>query len=172
MNSEDITIKQILGALKPKHLVTIITTTFGAIFVIASGSFWAGQKMAEAQALAQTADLKAKVSQIQAKFEVAQSNAERMEYALQQSKVGYEKSQELLTQKSNEVAQLSTELGRASNCAFVQKQIIETRKEIDSALNPWVKPDGKDQEEKQQNRVSELEKRLALYQQQLSSCGR
>lgn len=172
MNPEDITTTQILGALTPKHWATIISTTFGAFCITTYGGFWTGQKLAEAQALAQTAELKATVGQLQAKLEVIQSNVGRTENALQQWKAGYEKSQELLTQKSNEVAQLSAEVGRASNCAFVQKQIIETRKEIDSVLSPWVRLYGKEQEEKQQSRVAELEKRLALYQQQLGSCGR
>jgi chromosome segregation ATPase len=172
MKPENVTISEIIGALNPKHWVAIISTVFAVFSAVAYGGFWAGQKLAESQAFGQTAELKATVGQLQAKLEVAQSKIEATSTAVAQCKEAYGKVQELLAQKSQEVAQLSHELGRSNNCAFVQKQIIATCGEIASVRNPSFWSAGKEFEQQQQNRLAELEKRLALYQQQLGTCGR
>lgn len=172
MKPENVTSSQIVGALTPKHWVAILSTVFAVFGAVAYGGFWAGQKLTEAQAFGQIAELKVIVGQLQAKLEVTQSKIEATSTAVAQWKEAYGKVQELLAQKSQEVVQLSNELGRSNNCAFVQKQIIATRSEIASVRNPWFWSAGEKFEQHQQNRLAELEKRLGLYQQQLGTCGR
>src|SRR4051812_7624539 len=121
MSPEHITTSQIFGALTPKHWVAIISTTFAAFGAVIASGYWAGQHQAEAHALGQAAELRATVGQLEAKLFVAQAKLENAANALTQWKDAYSKVQELLEKKSRELAQLSGQLGRASNCAFVQK---------------------------------------------------
>lgn len=170
MNPEKITTSQIVGSLTPKQWAPIISTTFAAFSIAVSGGFWAGQTLAEAQALGQNAELKANVGQLQARLEVTQSKIDQAEKILVQWQEAYGKTQQVLAQKNAELAQLSSEVGRANNCAFIQRQIVETRQDIDHARFTWSSSAGKEYEEKQKSLINDLEQRLARYQQQLGTC--
>lgn len=172
MKVEEVTLKQLLGSLTPKHCAAIIATLVGGISVVASGAFWAGQKIAEAQSLAQQAEAKGSITQLQAKLEMIQDHAQSAATANQQWRDAYQKALELLAQKNQEVAQLANQLGRENNCTFIHEQIRATRAEMDSAAGVLAYDSRGEWEEKQKLRRAALEKRLEVYQQQLGSCNR
>lgn len=172
MNPERVTTSQFFGSFTATHWVATITVIFAGISSIAGGAYWAGQKLAEAQSLAQQAELKGTIAQLQAKLEVAQSRAESLASANVQWHDAHQKLQEVLTQKSTEVSQLSALLGRANNCTFIHEQIRATRAEMDSTGSMVIFDVSKEWEEKQKTRKAMLEKRLEGYQQQLGSCNK
>jgi hypothetical protein len=172
MNPERVTTSQFFGSFTVTHWVATITVIFACISSIAGGAYWAGQKLTEAQSFGQQAELKATVAQLQAKLEVAQSRAESLASANVQWHDAHQKLQEVLAQKSVEISQLSTLLGRANNCTFIHEQIRATRAEMDSTGSLFLIDTSKEGEEKQKTRKTILEKRLEGYQQQLGSCNK
>lgn len=128
--------------------------------------------MKEAQSFAQQAELEGTIARLQAKLEVAQSRVESLTSANGQWRDANQRLQEVLTQKSTEVSQLSTLLGRANNCTFIHEQIRATRAEMDSTGSMVAFDASKEWEEKQRTRKATLEKRLEGYQQQLGSCNK
>lgn len=172
MNSERVTTSQFFGGFTATHWVATLTVIFAGISSIAGGAYWAGQKLTEAQSFAQQAELKGTIAQLQAKLEVAQSRVESLTSANVQWHDAHQRLQEVLTQKSTEVSQLSALLGRANNCTFIHEQIRETHAEMDSTGSMVVFNASKEWEEKQRTRKAMLEKRLEGYQQQLGSCNK
>jgi len=172
MNPERVTTSQFFGSFTATHWVATITVIFAGISSIAGGAYWAGQKLTEAQSFAHQAELKGTIAQLQAKLEVAQSRAESLASAKVQWHDAHQKLQEVLAQKSVEVSQLSTLLGRANNCTFIHEQIRATRAEMAGTGSMVVFDASKEWEEKQNTRKAMLEKRLEGYQQQLGSCNK
>lgn len=172
MNPERVTTSQFFGSFTATHWVTTIIVIFAGISSIAGGAYWAGQKLTEAQSFAQQAELKGTIAQLQAKLEVVQSRAESLASVNVQCRDAHQKLQEVLTQKSADLSQLSALLGRANNCTFIHEQIRATRAEMDSTGSTVVFDASKEWEEKQKTRKAMLEKRLEGYQQQLGSCNK
>jgi len=169
MKPENVTTSQIIGGFTAKHWFAVITTAFAGIGAIAYGGFWVGQRVADSQALAQQADLKAINAQIQAKLEVAQAQLRSASTESAQMRELVERLQRTIADKSNEVSKLRVALGRSNNCAFLRQQIIETKKEMRGtgffdASQEW--------QDEQKARKAALEQRLAGYQQQLGICNK
>lgn len=163
MNPENVTTSQIVGSFTAKHWVATTTTLFTGISLIAGGAYWAGQKLTEAQSLAQ-------IAQLQAKLEASQSRAEFFATENGQCRDAYQKSQDMNTQKAREVDLLTTQLARENNCSFIHEQIRAIRFDMEHTNNFLVSSEGQD--EKQNFQKALLEKRLEGYQQQLGSCNK
>jgi len=172
MNPETVTTSQLVGRFTAKHWVAVITTTFAGIGALTYGGYWAGQRVAESQSLAQQADLKAINAQIQAKLEVKQAQIQTALIASVQMKELLDRSQRTIEEKSSEVTKLTEALGRSNNCAFVHQQIIDTKKEWEGTGSMVVFSDSQEWQEKQKARKVALEQRLNGYQQQLGTCNK
>ncbi|NMG72041.1 hypothetical protein [Parazoarcus communis] len=172
MNPETVTTSQIIGGFTAKHWVAAITTTFAGIGALTYGGYWAGQRVAESQSLAQQADLKAINAQVQAKLEVTQAQLQTALAATAQLKDLLDQSHRTIEDKSNEVAKLTEALGRSNNCAFVHQQIIDTKRELEGTGSMVVFDASQEWQEKQKARKVALEQRLYGYQQQLGTCNK
>lgn len=171
MNPEKVTTSQFFGSFTAKHWVAAIAFPWSVISLTAYGGYWAGQKLAEAQSLAQQAELKGTIAQLQAKLEVVQSS----NAALVKENVGWrddqQKLQNLLAQRNAEVAKLSAQLGRTNNCTFIHEQIRAVTAEIDRRGNRFVFDASGDWHARQKENNALLEKRLEGYKQQLGACN-
>jgi hypothetical protein len=172
MNPENVTTSQLIGGFTAKHWVAFITTTFAGIGAFAFGGYWAGQRIAESQSLAQQADLKSINAQNQAKLEVAQAQIQTTLASAAQMKELLERSQRTIEEKSIEIAKLTETLGRSNNCAFVHRQIIDTKQELEGTGSMVVFDASQEWQEKQKARKATLEQRLNGYQQQLGNCNK
>jgi chromosome segregation ATPase len=167
MNPETVTIPQLTSSLTVKHWVgatIIVVTALGGVFT-------AGQMYSEARSSSQHASLAGQVALLQQQLDAAQANVQSLSTEKAQLQSAYQKAQDVVMQKTAEVNQLSTKLGRSNNCAFIYKQIIETQKELDRSPK-FLDAFAAAREEQEKSRRSMLEKRVEGYQQQLASCNK
>jgi chromosome segregation ATPase len=179
MNPEKLTISQIFGALTLKHISAIIVATVAVIVSAFTFGFSQGQTKAEIQSSKETAVLNSAASQLQSqiessksRLEAAQDKVESYSRANSELAIEYKKAQSIISQYNQEIIKLNTALGQTNNCGFFRSQIIELQRKIEYVKHPFMMTNSKDDDEKIQKEVNQLESRLASFVLQSNSCNR
>ncbi|WP_313230643.1 hypothetical protein [Stenotrophomonas acidaminiphila] len=156
----------------PQNLWKVVITLFTAFTSILAAGFTAGIKYQESQSNVIIAESKGSLAQYHAKLEVAHNRVEQLNTQLEQWRSAYQKLQSELTQQQRTIASLTTQLGRSNNCTFIHEQIVTTQRLIEHPNGIWLFSSSKEVNDKEQERIASLQRRLESYQQQLSTCNR
>jgi len=163
--------------------LTIISAFITVISALTGAGFAAGKKYTEVQNSAQSTELKAEITILQGKLDLAQLKLNDLENSsttkikelnegLVEWKKAYDDLRMIFDQKNGEISVLSKKLNGVDSCSFIQKQILETREEIDNVRSVAMWSEVGSLPEQIQNRITVLEKRLTQYQQELGACAR
>jgi chaperonin cofactor prefoldin len=172
MNPDRLTTSQLLDCFTVAHWRALIGSVFVCLTTVAGAGYWVGQRFEESQSLANHAELRGTIAQLQAKLEASQLRSETFESSNLQLRENNQKLQEELSQKNVERSHLLAQVERSNNCSFIHEQIRATRIEMNGTGSMVVFEATKEWEEKQKTRRAVLEKRIEGYQKQLGTCNK
>lgn len=134
--------------------------------------YWIGKNYTESQLAVQQVDLRNALSQTQRKLEVTENRSEQLMMAISQWQAAYQKTQAALAQQQQEIVSITTQLNSVKNCTFIQEQIVDTQKQIENIDGIMVFNRSQESQQKDQERIVSLQRRLETYQKQLSLCNK
>jgi endonuclease/exonuclease/phosphatase (EEP) superfamily protein YafD len=172
MNPDSVTVGQLISSFRWKHWASAISLVASVVSSVGYGGYWAGQYLEQSKSGIELAELRGSLSQVQGKLEAAQGRSDQLAATLQQWQAGYQKLQAELSQQQSIDASLAAQLGRASNCTFIQEQILATQKLMESPSGVVVFSADEEHKRQERERVAALQHRLDGYQQQLVACSR
>lgn len=172
MNPETVTTGQLLSSFTARHLAVVISAAVSALGVVAYGGYWLGGVVVSSQQASQNSELRATLAQTQTQLDLARNRTEQLAGMLAQWQTAYQKSQVVIDGQQASLASMSAQLGRANNCSFIHEQILATQSEIERPAGLILLAASDDQKKEEQERIASLQRRLEIYQQQLSTCNR
>lgn len=158
--------------LSPQDFWKIVVALATAFVAVLGAGFASGLKYQESQSNVTIAEAKGSTAQYQVKLEVAVNRTEQLTAQLSLWQSAYQKLQSEVAQQQQTVASLTAQLGRSNNCTFIHEQIVTTQKLIEHPGGIFVFDFSKETNEKEQERIVSLQRRLEGYQQQLSTCNK
>jgi hypothetical protein len=177
MNPESRRISEIIGDFTPKQLRVGISVAAAFVVSVASGALWVGETIANTNAVKQETELQVEIGRLQTKYDIAISRIEDSKAEIKQWSAAYGHVNALLDESKLEVMRLSTYLGKADNCAFIHRQIEQTKQEI-AGLGSFGFIKGSDEKREKERDVkeekehSDLENQLSQLQKQLGTCNK
>lgn len=172
MDPKNVKISELFGSFTGPDWYAFVAAVVVGVGAIAGAGYWVGHKITVTQSAVEIVELKGNVSQLQVRLETNQSRIEMLSGSIAKLEKANQELLSTVSQKNGEATQLTAQLSKSQNCAFVHDQIRATRHEIANLNGMGVWEHSRTGEEKQNAQIAVLEKRLGGYQLQLGICNK